>query len=469
MYRKLIYSTLILVLLSATVEAQSAYHIKVKIRNSQDSMLILGHYFANMKLISDTAWAKPAGTFVFEGNEKLSPGMYIVVPQNKVFFEIIIGEDQIFDLETDTLEPVKNMKVSGSSDNTAFFRYLHFLNDLSPRQKELQTRLGDAANDTAVTNIVKKELKVLDQQVIDFQAEMKREFPDAFINDVVKASAEPILPEPWPLNERGNPDTIWAGYYYAAHYWDNFKLADARLLRTPIFHNKLDSWYTKVLLQHPDTLIKHGDWLIEMTRGDKEMFRYAVQYITLQSERSQIMGHDAIFVHMVNKYYRSNQAYWVSPEVNEKMIKKASMLENLLLGKNPPEMLLVDTLGNLRSIGQTKAEYTILYFWDPDCGHCRKETPDLLSYYHSMRDKGVEVIAICTSRERDKWISYIREYNLDWMNLYDGRSWTNFKDLYDIYSTPVLYILDKDKKVMAKRLSMEQLKSFMERQLNSEN
>ncbi len=57
---------------------------------------------------------------------------------------------------------------------------------------------------------------------------------------------------------------------------------------------------------------------------------------------------------------------------------------------------------------ELKANYTILYFWDSGCGHCKKVTPKLLDFYAEYKDKGVEVYAIGTEFETEDWKKYVR-------------------------------------------------------------
>jgi thiol-disulfide isomerase/thioredoxin len=109
------------------------------------------------------------------------------------------------------------------------------------------------------------------------------------------------------------------------------------------------------------------------------------------------------------------------------------------------------------------ADYTIAYFWDPTCGHCKTVTPKVKEFYDKFKDElGIEVYGVNTNaKEHDEWIKYINEHNLDWINVEDPEQKTAYKYLYDIYSTPVIYLLDKDKKMIAKRIGAEDLENFI--------
>ena len=125
------------------------------------------------------------------------------------------------------------------------------------------------------------------------------------------------------------------------------------------------------------------------------------------------------------------------------------------------------------------AKYTILYFWDSGCGHCKKATPKLKKYYEeNAKSIGLEVFAVGTELELKEWKGFIKEHKLPWMNISDTpeinkNAWNyinkglttleslNFRDIYDIYSTPVVLVLDKDKKILGKRIGVEQIEEFI--------
>ena len=123
-------------------------------------------------------------------------------------------------------------------------------------------------------------------------------------------------------------------------------------------------------------------------------------------------------------------------------------------------MFLTDSAGKLFTLEGFKSKSTILYFWDPNCGHCQKETPKLYEFYEKNKKRGIGVYAVCIDRKPDDWKKYIREKKLNWTNVWDSYVATDFKNIYDIYSTPVIYILDENKKIMAKRIGVEQLEDF---------
>jgi alkyl hydroperoxide reductase subunit AhpC len=111
------------------------------------------------------------------------------------------------------------------------------------------------------------------------------------------------------------------------------------------------------------------------------------------------------------------------------------------------------------------AKYTILVFWDPDCGHCKKEIPALAKNYDKLKSLGAVVYSVTTAtyEEMDKWKGFIKEHGCNWINVGDPyfQGNPNFRKIYDISSTPVIYVLDKDKIIRAKRLGQDQIEDFI--------
>ena len=121
-------------------------------------------------------------------------------------------------------------------------------------------------------------------------------------------------------------------------------------------------------------------------------------------------------------------------------------------------------------LSEVKADYTILIFWDVDCSHCQKEVPILLEQYNELikEKKDVKVYSVYMQHEGEKYLKYIAEHKLPWINVYDGAHYNNAVEKYDVYSTPVIYILDKNKVIKAKRIDANHVKTII-KALESEN
>ena len=82
-----------------------------------------------------------------------------------------------------------------------------------------------------------------------------------------------------------------------------------------------------------------------------------------------------------------------------------------------------------------------------------------------MEEQNDIVTIVCDTEKEllQKWIKFIRKHDLNFINGSDGESYqSNFRTLYDVYSTPQTYLLDKDKKILSKKMSIESLEKILE-------
>jgi peroxiredoxin len=444
--------------------AQNAYNIKVRLDGLKNTECYLANYFGDKQYLKDTAKVDAQGWATFTGKEKLPGGIYLIVTPSKKYFEVIIDKEQDFTVETDTITMVKSMKVKGSKENMLFYDYLNYIEKKHTEMQPLQDKLKTVkAKDS--TETLRKQISAIDKDVKDYKLKFIKDHPETFVAKVFRSMQDPDVPEA-PLLPDGKKDSTFAYRYFKAHFFDNVDFSDERLIRTPIIHNKIKQYLEQLTVQMPDSINKSADLIISKAKANKEIYKFAVYYVTYTYESSKIMGMDAVFVHMANNYYKNiEQAWWVTDEQLKKIQERSKTLEPLLLGKKIPNLALTDTTGKVQVLHQVKGEYTVLYFWDHGCSHCKKETPKLVEYYNKVKDKGVAVYAVETETDINEWKKYVKENKLSFTNVQDTYHQTGFKKIFDIYSTPVIYLLDKDKKIIGKRIDVENLEIILNKKL----
>lgn len=448
------------------------FQLKVKLQGSDDQYLLLANYFADKQYITDTLRKDKSGWFVLEADSVLPGGLYIVAGDKKNrYFEFLINQEPRMSFEADVKDPVNTLKIKGSNENLAFAEYVKYLSarqrEIEPLQKAFK-RTETAWPDSAA--LLKKDIERINKEVLNYMDEFQKKYQGTFAATFVKASREPDIPET-PLLPDGKPDSLFPYRWYKAHYFDNLPLDDARLLRTPFYHQRVNNYFSKMVVQHPDSIIAETRRLMPVAARSRDTYRYMVWFLTNHTERSEIMGMDAAFVYMVENFYANGDMdYWINKTVKENLVKKARKLKPILLGKTAPELIMLDTLMQPVSLHAVKARYTIVLFWDPSCGHCKKEIPKLVDFMQRRgKEFDIQVFAVCSDTNMREMKKYIRQLNMNWINVNGPRAYTpNYHDLYDIYSTPVMYLLDEKKKIIAKRLMTDQIETFIERHSRNE-
>ena len=454
---------LILICLILTTGSAFAggYEISISVRGVRDSMCQLAYYFGDKQYIKDSAKADANGSFVFKGSETLPGGIYLAVVPGKRYFEFILDKEQKFSLKTDTTDFISFMKVEGSKDNEMFYDYLKWITERGKEMERLQKEFESAKENKKKADEIRSKQTTIDNAVKDYKLKFIEQHPDLFLSKVFMATSEPDIPEA-PIVD-GKKDSTFPYRYYKAHFFDKVDLKDDRLLRTPVLAGKIKQYIEKLTLQVTDSICRSADYVIGLSNPESEIFKYLVYYVTNTYEKSQIMGMDAIFVYMAKNYYLSGKAYWVDSTQLEKICDRVKALEPCLIGRVANPMTgLVDNKIRYISLNNINSKYTIVYFWDPSCGHCQKVTPKLKEFYDQNRSKlNLEILGVYIEADTVEWFKYIREKNLNWINAADLTGQANFRKYYDIYSTPVIYLLNKDKRIIAKRLEVDQLEDFI--------
>lgn len=429
----------------------------------------MGNYFGDKEYLKDSAIVNKKGWFVFKSAEPLPCGIYSAINSertNRILEFVVNSEDQFFTLETDTVHPVLNMKVEGSEDNTLFSSYQKYMVNNGKRRQELGKAyyFAQQNKNTDSMTFLKKEVDAMDTDYEAFRGNIIKTYPSSLTARTIKVLMDIEIPES-PLNPDGTVDSIFPYRYYKAHYWDNVDFTEDCLVRTPFFHPKLERYMTKMILQYPDSIIAAADELVAMSKGKKELYHYIVWWTTMTYERSNLMCMDAVPVHMWKNYYVWPDAFWVDTATMIRIREREKIMGPLCCEKIAPNLIMKDTGHKYQSIHAIQAKYTVLVFWDPDCSHCKKEMPIIKKMYDSLHKMGVEVYAVGVEQEYDKWKQFIIDNDLNWINVIDIYNETNFRTVYDIQSTPVIYLLDNEKRIIAKKMGAEQLRDILDREL----
>jgi len=452
-----------LLIVTRLLAAEKGYKITVKLTGSADTSLLLAHYYGNKQYLDDTAFRNKQGLFIFEGSEKLKDGMYIIAGQNKSkYFDFFVTGTQQMDFACDPSNVVNSMQVKGSDDNKVFFAYIKYLGNKMAEIEPLNNWMKANRNRTDSVDIVKSKIEAIDKDAKAYIKNFYTSNPGFLSANFVKANNEPDYLK-YITSPDGKVDSSRIYPTYKAHFFDNFTFTDPRLIYTPVFAQKMDFYLDKMVVPVRDSLEKDIDRLITLSSVNKEMQTYMGWFLSLKYETSQVMGHDALFVYIVRKYLEPGKVDWQYPEVKDNVLKRVNTLEPLLLEKPAPNLILLDTNNIAHSLLATKARYTLLFFWESTCGHCQQEMPKVLKFYDEFHSKyNLEIFGVSTDTSLVKWKAYIKKNNMSWINVNGHLSVSgNYHTLYDIHSTPIMYLLDEYKKILTKFLLVEDISNVI--------
>lgn len=476
---------------SGFVNGQPGHSISVTVDGAPQATVRLAYHVGAQQYVRDSLVTDSGGRCNFTGADRLPPGVYMIVLPGNTFFEFLVGDDQHFDIRCDVKNPGTTLSFKGSDENQRFLEYQKKWKVMQEEAVNLSASLRAITSDTMVdispsrpivvnagvptlrdSSISGKETALRKEKLAAQEKRMKEylhQTAESNKGTLLGAIARSIIPpEPYvPIlppgtTNRDSVSRLLSYIHYKDHFFDNVDLSQPGLIRSPILGGRLEQFFRQVVIQMPDSIIREADRLLAKSAVNDDVFQYVAVWIMNRYASSEIMGHDAVVVHMADKVYLSGKAPWATKEYLAELEKRINRLRSNLIGKRAPELLMNSFAGHYVSLYDIEADYTIVYFWEPDCGHCKVATPLLRDYYNTNRNKGIEVFAVCTHHEREKWEQYIVDNGLGWINGWDPERMSRFDYLYNVDSTPLIYILDREKKIIAKRLAAEDVPAFIE-------
>lgn len=211
------------------------------------------------------------------------------------------------------------------------------------------------------------------------------------------------------------------------HYWDGFALNDKRILTYPLIDKKLEAYFNSLPI-NAEIINAEIDKVIAKTGDCDDVRDYLIWYFYRKYYAPEYMNLDDIYIHLVEDYFMKYEMENVSERVLNMMTERAKYLKNLKIGAKIPE------IGNLHSID---SQYVVVFFYDKDCQTCMKEgkvLEDIQSRHPEMAIFPVEI---------------------------NSTGIENLLFLYDIQTTPTIYVLDSQKKIIAKRIKAEQVEQVL--------
>jgi thiol-disulfide isomerase/thioredoxin len=443
------------------------YEISIQLENYPHEVLKLGYHFGDKQYIKDSTFLdKKSGKFVFKADTLIESGVYLVIlaPDNKYFQILVDDNEQRFSLKTNAENPEANISFKGSAQNTLFYEYMKGLGDFRKEMDELKSQFPEG--DTS--KLLQEKSAEINKKVKLYQKKIFDKNPNQLLSLIISFNFEI---EDIPEFEGTEDEKAFKRFYFMRdHYFDFIAKDDKRLIRTPLMFQKVDYFVNKMHAIVPDSTLDAVEKVLDLFQNNESAWRFFLSHFLNTYHKSKYVGMDMIYVHLVEKYYATGKASWVSEENLEKIVKQARDWKPILLGKKAPNILMQKQDGSEIALHDIKSEYTVLIFWAPDCGHCQKTMPDVIAFADKYRDKGVTVFSVCGKLgDVDECWQMVKKKNMqNLLNVTDASYRSRFKEKFDVQTTPKIFILDKDKTILSKNIGPQQLDEIVSRLMEME-
>jgi thiol-disulfide isomerase/thioredoxin len=463
--KQLLTALVVLISLSAVAQTKPGYAIQFQVTGLSDTTAYLAYYYGDKTYLRDTARVNHTGHFVFDGKEKLPQGVYMLILDKSRVMDFVIGDNQHFSFQTNTTDYVKNMVVKNEPDNALFFENMVHNGELGKEAEPFIKILQDSTLKEENTKEAREGYRKVSEKAIAFQDNIIEKHPQTMTARLLRSTKQVQVPEP-PKNADGSIDSTFQLRYYREHFFDYVDLSDDALIRLPqpIYSKKVIEYLDKLYVPQVDSLMKAIETMVAKAKKNPETYKYLIFTLIVKYQAPEFMGLDEMFVRIYDNYFATGEMdFWANEKYKQNLKDHADNLRKSLIGKVAPNLMMQDANFQPRSMYDIKARYTIIYFYDPDCGSCKKETPVLVDFYAKNKVKfNVEVYAVNSDSSMAKMRNYIKEMSMKWVTVNGPRTYLkSYHDSYDAMTTPTIYVLDDKKKIIAKKLPAARLEEFL--------
>jgi thiol-disulfide isomerase/thioredoxin len=458
-----------MLLVMPIMATNSNYAIKVKSPDLKMDKLFLGHYYMGKLYVQDSLSLDENGVGVFTAEKKLPEGMYVLYLKSGNYADLLIGDDQVFSIQLDTAQMAQSLQIEGAEQSAEFAEYARFLTAKQSELNSLNSLYKEASE--AEKETLTQQMNALSTQVKEKQQTLIQKYPNGMVGVFLKGLMVPELPAWTDSLNCANVDSCKAMHrylFYKNHYLDNLNLSDVRIFRTPYIANTLNTYLDKVLLQINDSIIPSALQMIERSRGNDTTFQIIANHVLNYSVKSKIMGMDNLLVEVGKRYYLSGLATWADSTLLANLTSEINKIERSLVGMEAHNVPLSDANGQYRYLyDMGGSQLTVLFFYEPSCGHCRKTTPILAEFAKKYKDDPrIKIVAVYMLEDQKEWQEFMEKHDMSALvNVWDPKRVSNYWYWYDTSTTPMMYVMDKDHKIFAKKIDVPTLEMIAKHEL----
>jgi thiol-disulfide isomerase/thioredoxin len=419
----------------------------------------LASHFGKYQTLLDSVNADSNGKLIFKKNKKYVSGIYMLLNNSKeIEYEFLMDDGQHFKIEPNAQNPIKT-KIYNSPLNIDFKEFNYFLKSKRSQIELLQESIKTSNNQKELFDFQEK-IKSIEKKIESY----KQNYVLSHTNTLALLFklTQPIddfssLPKNHNLTTK--KDSV---VYLKNNYFKGLDFKDSRLLRNPFLEQKLTTYFDVFVPKTVDSITEEIVRILdEANDPESETFKYmSLHFMDLYMTPKQ-MGHDRIFLNLYNTYFKNQTYEWLPLVQKERFSSKARLLEHNQIGSKARELFMNTIDKNPLYLYDLSADYIVLVFWDPTCGHCQTEIPRINQFYKNDW-KNIDLLIYAVNINNDvktEWEKFISTHHLNsWHHVSPtsvvsgnySQEDVDYQTLYNIEQTPVFYLLDRDKTIIGK-------------------
>ena len=437
-----------------------SHNIDIQIDNYPSDKIYMHQYYGNTSILLDSIF-KSNKHFIIKKSD-LSDGLYFITSfQDKVLAEFVVSVNEPdFSIRFDFNKLGEKIQVLNSSENSLLQNYHSQLLYYSDLIQGIQNAAENYEENTNDYLFLKHKIDTLENESLQFQEGIVKSNPKSMVALLIEMAQEPKV------SIEIKDEASKKSYFYAYRnvFLENIDFKDNRLLFINNFVPRLDLYLDKLIPQNKDSVIYHLSDILGKTSQNLALNKYLKGYFIEKYYNSKVLEADAVFVDIAENYLNADTS--LLTEKRQKYLEEAQSIRPLLIGKIAPNLQnLIDKDAKKHNLYNLASKFTVIYFFRPDCSSCKQSIEPLKRILSKHQNNGLSIVAICNiyKEEVSTCWDYIKTYQLEnWFVLSDPYFLSKYEKQYRVIKTPLIYLLDAEKKILLKEISAEQLEELID-------
>lgn len=240
--------------------------------------------------------------------------------------------------------------------------------------------------------------------------------------------------------------------YLREHYWDKFDFADTMFIQQIDTSKMLTAFAVYAVGYVPDSLAyKYMPRLMQKASVSKRMYNYFLWLAqTVLYDPNSPLRSDERYIPVLESAVQSE---WLDEYERLPYEYDLEIARKNRVGRLANDFVYTLASGETRRMYSIKADYTLLFISNPGCPMCRDVKEQIISspmLQELIERKELRVLVLYPDADLEAWREHLSDYPSSWINAYDAEQRIDKERLYDLKAIPSLYLLDNQKRVMAK-------------------
>lgn len=249
----------------------------------------------------------------------------------------------------------------------------------------------------------------------------------------------------------------------------SFIVSSALAQDTAKVYSGVTQYFRSLMTDPVDTIIARVDTLIEKTAVQGAEAQSSVAGLAFDFfNNSPLMGQEAVAVHIADNYFLNKRLKWSDESTFPNLYAFAEFNRSSLVGMPASELRMEGIDSLWVSMRNYSSPYKLLYFYEPQCATCRKETPALKSFAENYHGPHIAIFAIYTQSDRESWNRYVAENfasvdnpDVTFIHLWDPEMESDFQKKYGVLTTPAMFLLDDQNRITGRKLDCKALSDML--------